>query len=49
MTTIEYINAVDEAIPGIIVLPGVILLEGNFNNDISDAVIFGTNGESGSG
>jgi hypothetical protein len=32
-----------------LILPGVLLLEGEFDNDIDDDVLFGTNLESGSG
>ena len=49
ITSIEAINAAGEAAPSMLILPGVTLLEHEFDNDINDNVLFATNKESGSG
>ena len=36
-------------IPGFLILPGQLLIEGQFNNDIHPNCIFATNKETGSG
>ena len=49
ITSIEAINAAGEAVPSMLILPGVVLLEHEFDNDINDNVLFATNKETGSG
>jgi hypothetical protein len=49
LTSLEAINAAGDAAPSMLILPGTVLLEGEFNNDIDDNVLFGTNTETGSG
>ena len=49
ITSIEAINAAGEVAPSMLILPGVTLLEREFDNDINDNVLFATNKESGSG
>jgi hypothetical protein len=49
ITSIEAINATGEAAPSMLILPGVILLEYEFDNNINDNVLFATNKETGSG
>ena len=49
ITSIEAINAAGEAAPSMLILPGVVLLEHEFDNDINDNVLFATNKETGSG
>jgi hypothetical protein len=49
VTTIECINATGSYIPGFLILPGQLLMEGQFENDIHPDCIFATNKESGSG
>jgi hypothetical protein len=49
ITSIEAINAAGEAAPSMLILPGVTLLEREFDNDINDNVLFAINKETGSG
>ena len=49
LTSLEAINAAGDAAPSMLILPGTVLLEGEFDNDIDDNVLFGTNTETGSG
>ena len=49
LTTIKAINAVGDRAPSFIILPGQVLLEKYFDNDIPNDVAFTTNKETGSG
>jgi hypothetical protein len=49
MTSVEAINATGDAAPAMLILPGLILLEHEFNNDIDDNVLFATNTETSTG
>ena len=49
LTTIEAINAVGDRAPSFMILPGQVLLEKYFDNDIPNDVAFTTNEETGSG
>ena len=49
LTLLEAINAAGDTAPSILILLGTILLESEFDNDINDNVLFGTNSEIGSG
>ena len=49
ITIIEYISAIGSYIPGFLILPGQLLLEGQFDNNIHPDYIFATNKETGSG
>jgi hypothetical protein len=49
ITSIKTINAAGEAAPSMLILPGVTLLEREFDNDINDNVLFAINKESRSG
>jgi hypothetical protein len=49
VTLIECISATGSYIPGFLILPGQLLLEGQFDNDIHPDCIFATNKETGSG
>jgi hypothetical protein len=49
VTSIECISATGSYIPGFLILPGQLLLEGQFDNDIHPDCIFATNKETGSG
>jgi hypothetical protein len=49
LTSIEAINAVGDTIPGFLILPGQVLLQKYFDNNVSDDTIFATNEETGSG
>jgi hypothetical protein len=49
ITIIECISATGSYIPGFLILPGVLLIEGQFDNDIYPDCIFATNKETGSG
>jgi hypothetical protein len=48
LTSLESINAVGESAAPMLILPGAILLEKHFNNNIDDSVLFATS-ETGSG
>ena len=48
VTSIEYISAAGGVIPSMLILPGITLSEGNFNNNIGDNIVFANNTESGS-
>jgi hypothetical protein len=48
VTSIECISATGSYIPGFLILPGQLLLEGQFDNDIHPDCIFATNKETGS-
>jgi hypothetical protein len=49
ITLIEYISASGSYIPGFLILPSQLLLEGQFKNDIYPNYVFVTNKELGSG
>ena len=49
VTSMEYISVVGGVIPSMLILSGITLSEGNFDNDIGDDVVFANNTESGSG
>jgi hypothetical protein len=49
ITLIEYISAGGSYIPGFLILPSQLLLEGHFKNDIHPNYVFATNKETGSG
>ena len=49
VTTIKYINATGSYIPGFLILPSQLLLEGQFDNDIHPDCIFAMNKELSSG
>jgi hypothetical protein len=49
ITLIECISAGGSYIPGFLILPGQLLLEGQFENDIYPDCVFVTNKELGSG
>ena len=42
----EYISAAGGVIPSMLILPGINLSEGNFDNNISDNIVFANNTES---
>ena len=48
MTSIKAINAVGDTIPGFLILPGQVLLQKYFDNNILNDVVFTTNEETGS-
>jgi hypothetical protein len=48
LTSLEAINAAGDSAPALLILPGTVLIENEFDNDINDDVLFGTNIESGS-
>jgi hypothetical protein len=49
LISIEAINTTGDTELSIFILPGTILLEGEFDNNINDNVLFGTNSKTGSG
>jgi hypothetical protein len=49
MTGIEAINATRDTAPAMLILPGLVLLEHEFNNDIDDNILFVTNTETSTG
>ena len=49
LVLLEAINAAGDATPSMLILLGTVLLESEFNNDIDDNILFGTNTEIGSG
>jgi hypothetical protein len=49
ITGLEAINATGDTAPVMLILPGLVLLEYEFNNDIDDDVLFATNTETGTG
>lgn len=49
VTMIECINATGSYIPGFLILPSQLLMEGQFDNNIYPDCVFTTNKETGSG
>ena len=49
MTGLEAINTAGNTAPVMLILPGLILLEHEFNNNINDNVLFITNTETSTG
>jgi hypothetical protein len=49
ITSLEAINAAGDTAPVILILPGLVLLEYEFNNNINDDILFATNTETGTG
>jgi hypothetical protein len=49
MTGLEAINTAGNIAPAILILPSLILLEHEFNNDINDNILFITNTETNTG
>ena len=49
LTGLEAINAVGGTAPEMFILPGTVLMEHEFNNNIDDTVLFATNTETGTG
>jgi hypothetical protein len=49
LTGLEAINVVGGTVPAMLILPGIILMEHKFNNNIDDTILFATNTETGTG
>ena len=49
LTGLEAINAAEGTASVMLILPGTVLIEYKFNNDIDDTVLFATNTETGIG
>ena len=49
MTGLEAINTAGDTAPVMLILPGLILLEHEFNNNINDNILFITNIETSTG
>jgi hypothetical protein len=49
ITGLEAINTTSNTVPVMLILPGLILLEYKFNNNINDDILFVINTETGTG
>ena len=49
LTGLEAINAVEGIAPVMLILPGTVLIEHKFNNNINDTVLFTTNTKTDTG
>jgi hypothetical protein len=49
LTSLEAISAAGDAAPAMLILPGVVMAKGEFDNDIDNNVLFGKNSETSSG
>ena len=49
LTRLEIINAAGGTAPAMLILPGTVLMEHEFNNNIDDTVLFAINTETSTG